>query len=649
MAAPLPSDESDRLRVLHDYQILDTAPERVFTHLTTLAAQLFRVPIALISLVDQERQWFKACYGIETCETSRELSFCAYTILSDQVLVINDATKDPRFSGNALVTGAPHIRFYAGAPLKTPSGHNLGSLCIIDTHPRTFSQEQQIQLSNLSELVINEMELRRIARELRDNEASLKVHAQENSRLSVAVSNLTGGVVISDPHLPDNPLVYANDSFYRMTGYSPEEVLGKNCRFLQGVETAQDVVDDMRKTIEKHQPFNGILLNYHKDGTPFINELSINPVFDETGNLLNFVGLQNDVTIREQALADLRESEEKFRQFAENIEDVFWIITPEDHKILYISPAYEKVWGRSIEELSTKPSAWFDSIHPDDQENFVKEVQNAKNERRVYEHEYRIIRGGGEVRWIQGRGFPIVDSDGSLQRMVGVSKDITRSKAAEEALRQAQLLTQQINQILEERVHERTTDLALSQVEILTRLVRAAKYRDDNTGQHIKRVSRTASLIAQTLGMPPEEVKAIRQAAPLHDIGKIAIADTILLKHGELTQEEFEIMKTHAEIGADMLAGGKSGIVRMAETIAGSHHEWWDGTGYPKQLSGEDIPLPGRILAVADVFDALTHERPYKAAWPVEKAVAEITNQSGHQFDPAVVEAFLCLNHESLI
>jgi putative two-component system response regulator len=566
-----------------------------------------------------------------------------------QALVINDATKDCRFIDNPLVVGPPHIRFYAGVPLKNTSGHSLGSLCIIDVQPRMFSQTEQIQLANFGELVISEIELRRVTRQLRRSQETLKNTIQENSRLSVALSNLTGGVVISDPNLPDNPLVYANDSFYLMTGYSPEEVIGKNCRFLQSPKTSQKTVDDMRKAIKNHQPFNGTLLNYRKDGTPFINELSINPVFDEADNLLNFVGLQNDVTIREQALAALRESEEKFRLFAERIEDIFWMITPEDHKILYVSPAYEKIWGRPLEELSTKPYAWFESIHLDDREKFVNEVQEAKRQRRIYEHEYRIIRGDGQIRWIQGRGFPVVNADGSLECMIGVSKDITHSKAIEEALRQAQLLTQQVNETLEERVRERTTDLALSQIEILTRLVRAAKYRDDNTGQHIERVSHTAALIAQALNISSEVIKAIKQAAPLHDIGKIAIADTILLKQGELTQSEFEIMKTHADIGGDMLAGGKSDIVRMAETIARSHHEFWDGTGYPNKLAGEEIPLPGRILAVADVFDALTHERPYKTAWPVEKAVAEIINRSGQQFDPAVVKAFLSLDHQRLI
>ncbi|RYF47620.1 MAG: response regulator [Cytophagaceae bacterium] len=202
---------------------------------------------------------------------------------------------------------------------------------------------------------------------------------------------------------------------------------------------------------------------------------------------------------------------------------------------------------------------------------------------------------------------------------------------------------------LEERVQERTSQLAQSQVEILERLAQAGEFRDDDTGRHTQRVAHTAALLAQALGLPAHHVRLISQAAPLHDVGKIAVSDLILLKPGTLTDEEFCIMKTHAAAGAALLADGQSEVVEMAEGIARSHHERWDGKGYPLQLKGEQIPLEGRILAVADVFDALTHERPYKKAWQITEAVAEIKSQSGQQFDPQVVEAFMTLQHEELV
>src|SRR5919109_2922920 len=206
--------------------------------------------------------------------------------------------------------------------------------------------------------------------------------------------------------------------------------------------------------------------------------------------------------------------------------------------------------------------------------------------------------------------------------------------------RSLHLQLQAQNQLLDHKVQERTAELEATQVEILERLALAAEYRDDDTGEHTKRVGETAAQIAQTLGWPSEEVELIRRAAPLHDVGKIAISDSILLKPGKLTPEEFERMKRHTQLGAKMLSGGRFPLLQLAEQIALTHHERWDGSGY-MGLSQEDIPIAGRIVAVADVFDALISERPYKKAWPLDEAIEEIRNQSGRQFDPRVVEAFL--------
>lgn len=194
---------------------------------------------------------------------------------------------------------------------------------------------------------------------------------------------------------------------------------------------------------------------------------------------------------------------------------------------------------------------------------------------------------------------------------------------------------------LENKVKRRTVELYEATEDCLWRLARASEYRDDDTGEHTLRVGVISSRIAQGLGLEPEEVDMVRRAAPLHDIGKIGIPDSILLKPGKLTPEEFAVMRSHVKIGASLLAGSSSKLMLMAEKIALTHHEKWDGTGYSLGLNGEDIPLPGRIVAVADVFDALTHDRPYKQAWPVEKAIAEIKDQSGKHFDPKVVDAFV--------
>ncbi|HEY0074044.1 MAG TPA: HD domain-containing phosphohydrolase [Abditibacteriaceae bacterium] len=205
------------------------------------------------------------------------------------------------------------------------------------------------------------------------------------------------------------------------------------------------------------------------------------------------------------------------------------------------------------------------------------------------------------------------------------------------------------NRNLEEKVRERTTALAQSEIETVECLALAAEFRDDDTGQHTQRVGHTSALLAKCLGLPNDHMKLIRRAAQLHDVGKIGIADSILLKPGKLTPEEFSIMKEHAVIGAHILERNHTPLLQLASRIALTHHERWDGSGYPHRFSGEEIPLAGRIVAVADVFDALTHDRPYKKAWPVAEATAEIEAQSGRQFDERIVKAFLTLSHETLI
>jgi putative two-component system response regulator len=178
-------------------------------------------------------------------------------------------------------------------------------------------------------------------------------------------------------------------------------------------------------------------------------------------------------------------------------------------------------------------------------------------------------------------------------------------------------------------------------LDTLRRLAVAAEYRDDNSAEHTQRVAALAARMARQLGQSDRAVWLIRQAAPLHDLGKIAIPDSILLKPGRLEPEEFEVVKTHAVLGARVLAAdGPSELLGVAERIARSHHERWDGGGYPDGLAGEAIPLVARLVAVADVFDVLVHERPYKEAWTVEAAAGEIRAGAGTQFDPAVVAAF---------
>jgi putative two-component system response regulator len=196
---------------------------------------------------------------------------------------------------------------------------------------------------------------------------------------------------------------------------------------------------------------------------------------------------------------------------------------------------------------------------------------------------------------------------------------------------------------LEERMRDRTRELYESQVEILTRLAMVGEYRDDETGDHNRRVADMAGRIATAAGLAPDQVSLIHYGSLLHDIGKVAIPDSILQKTRPLSNEEYEIVKSHVEVGARILENSKSRLLQVAHTIALTHHERWDGTGYPARLIGDLIPIEGRIVAIADGYDAMLSRRPYKRPMSPREAVAEIVSKSGVQFDPNLVATFVTL------
>lgn len=238
-------------------------------------------------------------------------------------------------------------------------------------------------------------------------------------------------------------------------------------------------------------------------------------------------------------------------------------------------------------------------------------------------------------------------SDFNYEKMIaaGASDFITKPISSKE-------LALRINRILRERkllsdrrkAHERLQsahdELHESYLDTINRLVLTTEYKDEDTGDHIVRMCKYCALIAEKLGLPDEEVQNIQSATPMHDIGKVGIPDIIIMKPGKLTHKEFEIMKTHTMIGAKILEGSKSDILRMGQKIAISHHEKWDGTGYPYGIAGTRIPFVGRIVALADTFDALTSRRPYKAPYPIEIASRIIVKERGRSFDPEIVDIF---------
>ena len=278
-----------------------------------------------------------------------------------------------------------------------------------------------------------------------------------------------------------------------------------------------------------------------------------------------------------------------------------------------------------------------DFVHPDDREpTLAAAAQQIEEGRAVLNFQNRYRTKDGAYRWLEWMSRP--DPDG--RTLIAVARDVTDRKRVEELEHGYQERLERAVRDRTKELDDRNAELYEARQEMLRRLALAAEYRDDETFEHTERIRCSSALLAAELGLPDDEIELIRDAAPLHDIGKLGVSDTILLKPGKLTPAELECMRRHALTGAAILSGSSSDVLRAAEEVARCHHEWWNGAGYPTGLRGEDIPVRARIVALADVFDALTHKRPYKSAWPVDDAVAEIRRLRGHQFDPRVVDAF---------
>jgi PAS domain S-box-containing protein len=332
---------------------------------------------------------------------------------------------------------------------------------------------------------------------------------------------------------------------------------------------------------------------------------------------------------RGRRVALLAAEAELERYFEESLE-LLWTADMTG-RLLRVNPAWKRCLGHPAEAMCGRPLTEF--IHARDRDSAAAEILSIADGSRAnitVSSRFETLEGGQVWLEWSARSSP---TDGMIH---GFAHDISAQRHAE----------QQRNseaKRLEAMVDERTRDLNEARSETLQLLAVAGEYRDDETSQHTERVGSMSAEIGQRMGLSKESVALLRDAAPLHDIGKLAIPDRVLLKPGRLTEEEQELMQTHTVLGARLLFGSRSPALQLAGVVAESHHEWWDGNGYPLGLIGSDIPLVGRIVAVADVFDALTHDRPYKPAWPVDQAVALIRSSADTQFDPRVVEAFLSI------
>lgn len=422
-------------------------------------------------------------------------------------------------------------------------------------------------------------------------------------------------------------ITYVNEPFEKISGYKKEELLGKSHSIITHPSINKDVFKKMWKKINiDKKSWQGRLRNISKEGNEYFVDIIIKPILDLDGNIVEYISLSNDITDLETTkeyfktqtqknALNLTESIRIVNAYKEAINESNIILRINlDRNIVYANEAFFKISGYSKADLIGKPYSTLKHY------NLSEEEQNKKIDEifcgDIWKGKISTLKKNGNFFNCDVTMYPLKDNDGKVIEYMGIHHDIT-----------------EIEKLYEE--------LNETQREIIYKLGEIGECRSSETGQHVKRVAEYSKLFAQKIGLDSKDVNKLFMASPMHDIGKIGIPDSILNKNGKLDSSEWEIMKTHAQLGYDILKNSKREILQAAGIVSYTHHEKWDGSGYPLGLKGEEIHIFGRITAIADVFDALGSERVYKKAWPLEDILKLFNEEKGKHFDPTLIDVFM--------
>ncbi|HLK56452.1 MAG TPA: HD domain-containing phosphohydrolase [Chthonomonadaceae bacterium] len=658
--SPYPPNEAERLQSLRRYGILDTLPEEAFDVIAQTASRLCRTPMALISFVDADRQWFKAQIGADLTETPREISFCAHAILQDTVFCVADALDDPRFAGNPLVTAAPYVRFYAGAPLITSEGHALGALCVLDQVPHQLTQDQETMLQSLAKQVVTQLELRS---KITDLERAVVEREWAEEALEIKQALLTA-VVEGSPDIMYVKNLQGQYQLLNSAGVAAlqrteAEVIGNDDRVLFPGEVAQRIL-----ALDQQIMQTGEALTYEADVTIAEQRLTYlttkQAYLNPRGEIIGLVGISRDITQRKQMERLLERQVQQLtalhsidlainasldlRLTLKILLDQLRAQLGVDHaEILLMNPYTQTL------EYATEQSIPQHIRSRDRQRVGVGPAGKAALERRMI--------SASDLLGVENNGQPPSERPEELPSYFAVPlmakgqvKGVLELYCQEQEERDASWFTfletlagQAAIAIdhasLFEDLQRANSEMLLAYDATIEGWSRALDLRDKETEGHSQRVTELTLHLARVLGISEAEIVHVRRGALLHDIGKLGVPDSILLKPGSLTETEWEVMRRHPIYAYEMLA--PIAFLRSALDIPYCHHEKWDGAGYPRGLKGTMIPLPARIFALADIWDALRSDRPYRKGWPTDRVLAHIISLSGTHLDPQVVEVFL--------
>ena len=422
-------------------------------------------------------------------------------------------------------------------------------------------------------------------------------------------------------------ITYINEPFEKISGYKKEELLGKPHSIITHPAINKNIFKKMWKKINiEKKSWQGRLKNITKEGNEYFVDIIIKPILDLDGNIIEYISLSNDITDLEttkeyfkaqtqKSAFNLTESIRIVNAYKEAINESNIILRINlDKKIIYANDAFFKVSGYTKEDLIGKPYSFLKHYNLSEEEQAIK--IDSMFTGTIWKGKVSNFKKNGEVFHCDVTMYPLKNNNEEIVEYMCIRHDITQI----------------------EKLHDELED---TQREIIYKLGEIGECRSSETGQHVKRVAEYSKLLAIKIGLDEKDVNRLFMSSPMHDIGKVGIPDSILNKNGKLDSSEWEVMKTHAQIGYEILRTSKREILQAAAIVSYTHHERWDGSGYPLGLKGEDIHIFGRITAIADVFDALTSERVYKKAWSLEEVLKLFNEEKGKHFDPNLIDVFM--------